>query len=69
MGREYPGVAGASTEPARKRKKGKKRTTNRRDEKTDAQKVNGSQSEETTDAAVTEHPVCIGLERPGDHVL
>jgi hypothetical protein len=35
------------------------------DETTDALEVNGSRDEETTEAAGTQHPFCVGLERPG----
>jgi hypothetical protein len=33
-----------------------------------AQRVNGNQSEETPEAAGTEHTLCIWLERARDHV-
>jgi hypothetical protein len=36
---------------------------------TDARKVHGSKSEEKTDEARTEHPVCIGLKQQEDIVL
>jgi hypothetical protein len=48
--------------------KQRKKTMDGEDETTDAQKVNGNRSEETLEEAGTEHPLCIGLGRPGNHV-
>jgi hypothetical protein len=48
--------------------KQREKTTDGEGEMIDARKVNGNQSEETLEAAGTEHPVCIGLRLPGDHV-
>jgi hypothetical protein len=43
-------------------------TTDGGDETTNVQKVNGSRREETSEETRSEHPVCIGLVQPGDHV-
>jgi hypothetical protein len=47
---------------------GRKRMIEGGDKMTDVRKVNKSWSKETMEAGGTDHPVCIVLERPRDHV-